>query len=35
VRSLELGKPGVRLDKVLDVLDVLGLDLQLVLPLRP
>ncbi len=29
VRALEVGKPSVRLDKVLDVLDVLGLDLQL------
>lgn len=27
VRTLEHGKPSVRLDKVLDVLDVLGLDL--------
>jgi len=27
VRSLEHGKSSVRLDKVLDVLDVLGLDL--------
>jgi y4mF family transcriptional regulator len=29
VRALETGKPSVRLDKVLDVLDVLGLDLLL------
>ena len=27
VRTLEHGKPSVRLDKVLDVLEVLGLDL--------
>lgn len=31
VRTLEVGKPSVRLDKVLDVLDVLGLDLKLTL----
>lgn len=29
VRSLEAGKPGVRLDKVLDVAEVLGLRLDL------
>ena len=29
VRALETGKPGVRLDKVLDVLDALGLELHL------
>lgn len=29
VRDLEAGKPGVRLDKVLDVLDALGLELHL------
>jgi len=34
VRSLEAGKPGVRLDKVLDILAVLGLELRLE-PRRP
>jgi HTH-type transcriptional regulator / antitoxin HipB len=34
VRALEGGKPGVRLDKFLDVLNVLGLRLQLE-PRRP
>jgi y4mF family transcriptional regulator len=29
VRSLEAGKPGVRLDKLLDVATVLGLELEL------
>lgn len=29
VRDLEVGKPGVRLDKVLAVLEALGLELQL------
>jgi len=29
VRVLEEGKPGVRLDKVLDVINVLGLELAL------
>lgn len=29
VRALEAGKPGVRLDKVLDVAEVLGLRLEL------
>lgn len=33
VRALEAGKPTVRLDKLLDVLDVLGLEL-LVTPRR-
>jgi HTH-type transcriptional regulator/antitoxin HipB len=29
LRAFEAGKPGVRLDKVLDVLDALGLELHL------
>jgi y4mF family transcriptional regulator len=29
VHTLEAGKPGVRLDKVLDVLEALGLDFSL------
>lgn len=33
VRALEAGKPSVRIDKVLDVFDVLGLEL-LVTPRR-
>jgi y4mF family transcriptional regulator len=35
VRDLEAGKPGVRLDKLQDVLDVLGLELRLAVRKTP
>lgn len=35
VQALEGGKPTVRLDKVLDVLSVLGLELQIVVRASP